>query len=391
MQDSRHRRGGRFRDHHRRSRAQDRGWRKQKVGGRRDEEEHSRDLGSRSASSFDGPPPPPYSDNSSNGYWPHHSRVAPPPPDLTSGGNSELGLPPPGPRSLPPPPLHVPQPPPHLVPLPSIGVLATTTLPPPVPVLNIPPPTLVTGGGAAFTAVSTSTPPAPSGEDISDEGSDHGGSDRPLDLDTRLQMLMKARSANMPAFLLRSDSSDDDDEQKAAAEKPAPPPVTEGPLSRAPSPFMSREAYLASYRLTSQQEELERVNLALASMPPISNGLFMSGLGLFSFCGYKQCLCLAVFLKYTNSYRYQPYSDYQRTCEWYIFNNFPMKFVLFFLVPFPTAPRVFFGVAAALISVGSDIPLADTCLRYIVEAQNSKDAQLQFNSALHRELRIINQ
>jgi hypothetical protein len=107
----------------------------------------------------------------------------------------------------------------------------------------------------------------------SDENSDNGGGggDRPLDLDTRLQMLMKVKSANMPAFLMRSDSSEDE-EQKAATLKAAtvpPPPPVGGPLSRSPSPFLSRESYLASYQLTSQQEELERVNLALASLPPL--------------------------------------------------------------------------------------------------------------------------
>jgi hypothetical protein len=137
-----------------------------------------------------------------------------------------------------------------------------------------------------------------SGDEKSDSGenSDNGGGgDRPLDLDTRLQMLMKVKSANMPAFLMRSDSSEDE-EQKAAALKaaivpPPPPPPVGGPLSRSPSPFLNRESYLASYQLTSQQEELERVNLALASLPPLhslppphgglpplpNGGLFASG------------------------------------------------------------------------------------------------------------------
>jgi hypothetical protein len=109
----------------------------------------------------------------------------------------------------------------------------------------------------------------------SDENSDNGGGggDRPLDLDTRLQMLMKVKSANMPAFLMRSDSSEDEEQKaatlKAATVPPPPPPPVGGPLSRSPSPFLSRESYLASYQLTSQQEELERVNLALASLPPL--------------------------------------------------------------------------------------------------------------------------
>jgi hypothetical protein len=108
----------------------------------------------------------------------------------------------------------------------------------------------------------------------SDEHSDNGGGgDRPLDLDTRLQMLMKVKSANMPAFLMRSDSSEDEEQKaatlKAATVPPPPPPPVGGPLSRSPSPFLSRESYLASYQLTSQQEELERVNLALASLPPL--------------------------------------------------------------------------------------------------------------------------
>jgi hypothetical protein len=317
-QDSRNRRGGRFRDNQRRSRVQDRGWRKQRPGGsgrRRDDDlsdEENGDIGSRN--SFDGPPPPPYSENSSNGYWPHHSgRVAPPPPDSNS---SDLGPlpPPPAAASRLLPPVHVPPPPatllvpppPSSIPPPPPKVLASV-LPPPVPSLGplIPPPVfppLVTGIVATHSDASIAQQRLDhsGGDEKSDsdgEGSDNGGGDRPLDLDTRLQMLMKVKSANMPAFLMRSDSSEDEEQKaatlKAAIVSPPPPPPVGGPLSRSPSPFLNRESYLASYQLTSQQEELEWVNLALASLPPLhtlppphsglpplpNGGLFASGEG----------------------------------------------------------------------------------------------------------------
>ena len=110
------------------------------------------------------------------------------------------------------------------------------------------------------------------GTDSETEGS------RKLDLDTRLQMLMKDKSANMPAFLIGSDSSEDEAVPPAPPPPiaPPPPPPTQPsavshtpspPLSRDPSPFLSHESYLESYHLTNQQEELERVNAALAKHP----------------------------------------------------------------------------------------------------------------------------
>ena len=109
------------------------------------------------------------------------------------------------------------------------------------------------------------------GTDSETEGS------RKLDLDTRLQLLMKDKSGSMPAFLIGSDSSE---EEPAPPPPPALPPLPPPrpaasssppspslPLSRDPSPFLSHEAYLASFHLTHQQEELERVTAALALHP----------------------------------------------------------------------------------------------------------------------------
>lgn len=60
--------------------------------------------------------------------------------------------------------------------------------------------------------------------------------ERSIDLDTRLQMLMKGKTANMPAFLLGSESSE--------AEQESFPPPRPGPLSRTPSPFLTRQTYI---------------------------------------------------------------------------------------------------------------------------------------------------
>ena len=95
---------------------------------------------------------------------------------------------------------------------------------------------------------------------------DSEADNRKIDLDTRLQLLMKDKSANMPAFLIGSDSSEED----APAPPPPPPKPHPGPLpplSRDPSPFLSHQAYMDSYLLTNQQEELDRVNSALANIP----------------------------------------------------------------------------------------------------------------------------
>ena len=72
---------------------------------------------------------------------------------------------------------------------------------------------------------------------------------------------MKNKSANMPAFLIPSDSSDEE-AAAAPAEKPAPA----APLSRAPSPFLTHEAYMTSYYETQTQDQLTAVNTALAGV-----------------------------------------------------------------------------------------------------------------------------
>ena len=68
-------------------------------------------------------------------------------------------------------------------------------------------------------------PKFPVGTDSETEGS------RRLDLDTRLQMLIKDKSANLPAFLRGSDSREDE------AAPPAPPPLIAPPLTP-PCPHM---------------------------------------------------------------------------------------------------------------------------------------------------------
>ena len=93
------------------------------------------------------------------------------------------------------------------------------------------------------------------------EGGDEDS--RNLDLDTRLKMLMKNKDANMPAFLIPSDSSDEDPAQPSA---PPVPVEDTRPLSRAPSPFLSHEAYLASHRDTLALDNMDKVNSALAGV-----------------------------------------------------------------------------------------------------------------------------
>jgi len=109
-----------------------------------------------------------------------------------------------------------------------------------------------------------------------EEGEQKSEGERSIDLDTRLQMLMKGKASNMPAFLMGSESSSENEQPPPPppmppTSAPAPPAVPEiRPLSRTPSPFISRCEYLASHSLTSQHEELDRVNAALANMPPLS-------------------------------------------------------------------------------------------------------------------------
>ena len=87
-------------------------------------------------------------------------------------------------------------------------------------------------------------------------------------------MLMKNKSANMPAFLIPSDS---DEDPAAAAPAPAPPLVADTrPLSRAPSPFLSHEAYLASHRATLAADGAPVSSAAAVddrmSLSPLSEG-----------------------------------------------------------------------------------------------------------------------
>ena len=90
-------------------------------------------------------------------------------------------------------------------------------------------------------------------------------------------MLMKNKSANMPAFLIPSDS---DEDPAAAAPAPAAPPLVADtrPLSRAPSPFLSHEAYLASHRATLAADGAPVSSAAAAavddrmSLSPLSEG-----------------------------------------------------------------------------------------------------------------------
>ena len=91
------------------------------------------------------------------------------------------------------------------------------------------------------------------------EGGDEDSTN--LDLDTRLKMMMKNKDTNMPAFLIPSDSSEED-------QPPAPPAPVEDtrPLSRAPSPFLSHEAYLASHRDTLALDNMNKVNSAMAGV-----------------------------------------------------------------------------------------------------------------------------
>ena len=96
--------------------------------------------------------------------------------------------------------------------------------------------------------------------------------DHSVDLDTRLKMLMKDKSSAVPAFLLESLQSEEEEEEQVEQEvetvvnngnqdsfnnhTPSPFPLEEfKPLSRAPSPFMSRDHYLNCH---SEYVRLER-------------------------------------------------------------------------------------------------------------------------------------
>ena len=89
---------------------------------------------------------------------------------------------------------------------------------------------------------------------------------RTIDLDTRLQMLMKSKSANMPAFLIGSESSEEEGETGGAGQEEAAAQDNEAPLSRAPSPFLSHEIYLSCHQATLQHDQMEKVNSALATV-----------------------------------------------------------------------------------------------------------------------------
>ena len=105
------------------------------------------------------------------------------------------------------------------------------------------------------------------GEDALEAVTEGEGGDedsRNLDLDTRLKMLMKNKDANMPAFLIPTDSSDEEPGQPG--QPPAPAVEDTRPLSRAPSPFLSHEAYLASHRDTLALDNMDKVNSALAGV-----------------------------------------------------------------------------------------------------------------------------
>ena len=91
--------------------------------------------------------------------------------------------------------------------------------------------------------------------------------DHSVDLDTRLKMLMKDKSSAVPAFLLESLQSEEEEEQvEQEVETVAnnednhtsSPIVFEEtkPLSRAPSPFLSRDHYLNCH---SEYVRIERV------------------------------------------------------------------------------------------------------------------------------------
>lgn len=131
----------------------------------------------------------------------------------------------------------------------------TSSLPPPaIPVLPTPIPA----------AVSSATAVLPPEEGQLDE-------ERSIDLDTRLQMLMKTKATNMPAFLIGSGTESSDTEAAAPPPPPPEPPKPSGPLSRTPSPFLTRDQYMASHTLTLRHEELDKVNQALANLPISGN------------------------------------------------------------------------------------------------------------------------
>ena len=89
--------------------------------------------------------------------------------------------------------------------------------------------------------------------EVNQEGDNHK-----LDLDTRLKMLIK-NTPNLPSFLvdLQSDEEkgkSEEDTEVAEVSKEPPQYKEELPLSRAPSPFLSEEAYMQNYQANLEEQ-----------------------------------------------------------------------------------------------------------------------------------------
>jgi len=130
-------------------------------------------------------------------------------------------------------------------------------------------------------SVSALPPPVPaSAVPGAEEAADKSEGERSIDLDTRLQMLMKGKASNMPAFLMGSSGAETSDNEQVP--EPPPPAKHTGVLSRTPSPFASREEYTKSHEFTLHHDELEQVNAALANIPPLSKSGLHDGMSPIS-------------------------------------------------------------------------------------------------------------
>lgn len=139
-------------------------------------------------------------------------------------------------------------------PEPELAVSDVEPPPPPLPPEQPEPPLHGSDMSLESSAVPLSKPPPAAGEQASDSDSDH----RP-DLDTRIAQLLhrKSKHSLAPSFAQLLDSggegsAESGSETDSSASDEAPPAE---PLSRTPSPFLTRERYQRSHTLALERRE----------------------------------------------------------------------------------------------------------------------------------------